>query len=440
MRLAAQRSPGRESVLLRERPRDAGWAGPMVSGPADGSPFLLAPARRRPERRAIRWRRWSRRRSCRWPAAREAVTNLHFQGIRVEHVDWPLPPTGYYGVFGCLVVTEGDKPIHKWMDAAVVFGTPDRCSFTKGGIAHAGGMGLCLLPGTAFDVVEGNEFCDLGGGGIGGGGIRNRSTLKWNPPPQEGDFRATVSRTITSTTAAWTTSARWHLPGPDAGRRRRPQPDPRHRLQGIVICGNEDPKLPFARNNTVEYNHIHHVMQVTVDGSGIYLSFPQAGRGCLVRGNLIHDTGHGGGIYFDPVGRQHGCAGYRCEKNIVYGSGQPLIGGPDPQDVWADNVLMKQDTPPQAVLDALRAQVGPTSSKRACRRLRDHFLLRNCRVGRVKRVPPSRYVYSWWDRFTRPTLLLLSSAYRLASARGITFCRASHSSDFVCQASHMGPL
>ena len=118
----------------------------------------------------------------------QPVRNLHFKGIRVEHVDWPLPPAGYYGVFGCLIITEGDKPVHRWMDAAVSFEHARSCSFTGGGIAHAGGMGLCLLKGTAYDVIEGNEICDLGGGGIGAGGLRNRSTLKWNPPPQEGDF------------------------------------------------------------------------------------------------------------------------------------------------------------------------------------------------------------------------------------------------------------
>jgi hypothetical protein len=118
----------------------------------------------------------------------QPVRNLHFKGIRVEHVDWPLPAAGYYGVFGCLITTEGNQPIHKWMDAAVVFEHARTCSFTQGGIAHAGGIGLCLLKGTSLDTIEGNEICDLGGGGIGGGGLRNRSTLQWNPPPPKDDF------------------------------------------------------------------------------------------------------------------------------------------------------------------------------------------------------------------------------------------------------------
>jgi len=43
---------------------------------------------------------------------------------------------------------------------------------------------------------------------------------------------------------------------------------------GLVLCGNEDPALAFAKDNLIEYNHIHHVMKVTVDGSAMYLSFP----------------------------------------------------------------------------------------------------------------------------------------------------------------------
>ena len=33
----------------------------------------------------------------------------------------------------------------------------------------------------------------------------------------------------------------------------------------------------MAQNNLVEYNHIYHVMKAAVDGSAIYVSFPQLG-------------------------------------------------------------------------------------------------------------------------------------------------------------------
>lgn len=86
----------------------------------------------------------------------QPVQNLHFRGIRVEHVDWPLPSAGFLGVFSCLIITDGDRPIHQWMDAAVTCAHARSCSFVHGGIAHVGGTGFCLLKDTAHNVIEGN--------------------------------------------------------------------------------------------------------------------------------------------------------------------------------------------------------------------------------------------------------------------------------------------
>src|SRR5208283_3237677 len=105
---------------------------------------------------------------------------------------------------------------------------------------------------------------------------------------------------------------------------------------GIVLSGNETP-LKLARNNTVEFNHIHHAMQVAVDGAGIYVSFPHEGWGAALRGNLIHDLvrnpfnprGAGGwdaaGIYLDGVRPDLGCKTYRVEDNVVYQTANPLF-------------------------------------------------------------------------------------------------------------------
>jgi hypothetical protein len=293
------------------------------------------------------------------------VKNLHFKGIYVEHVDWPLPPAGYYGVFGCLIITDGDKPIHKWMDAAVALEHARSCSFTNGGIAHVGGMGVCLLRGTAFDVIDGNEIYDLGGGGIGAGGIRNRSTLKWNPPPIAGDYqgyRITNNHIHDCGIAYFGAIGIFLAMTQDAVVAHNLVHDTAY--TGIVICGNEDRQLPFARNNTVQYNHIHHVMKVAGDGSGIYLSFPQAGWGALIRGNLIHDLGRGHGVYLDGV-FPRGVRNYRLEKNVMYGSDVFLHLCFEKDNVWVDNVFMKQGPPPQAVLESIRAEVGPRPSKDA---------------------------------------------------------------------------
>ena len=183
-------------------------------------------------------------------------------------------------------------------------------------------------------------------------------------PRQKATTKATVSPTITSTTAARPISAPSGIflaMTQDAVVAHNLVHDTAY--TGIVICGNEDRQLPFARNNTVEYNHIHHVMKVAGDGSGIYLSFPQAGWGALIRGNLIHDLGRGHGFTCN------GLAGGECEttgsKKCHVRLGRVPECMPQERQYWVDNVFMKQGPPPQAVLEAIRARSGPRPSKDA---------------------------------------------------------------------------
>ena len=99
------------------------------------------------------------------------VLNLSFEGIRVMHVDWPLPAWGYSGLFSCNVATgTKDKVGHRFIEAAVEFENARNCHFLKGEISHVGAMAICVRDGTGFNRIEGNEICDLGGGGIGVGG------------------------------------------------------------------------------------------------------------------------------------------------------------------------------------------------------------------------------------------------------------------------------
>ena len=123
----------------------------------------------------------------------------------------------------------------------------------------------------------------------------------------------------------------------------------------------------MAKNNTVEYNDIYHVMQTAVDGAGIYVSFPQSGRGALVRGNWIRDLrpappkirGCGGGIYLDGVRPELGCRGYRFEGNVVYRTANPLVfcQASMAGNTWKDNIFAV-DPPPQSAIDQIARQAG----------------------------------------------------------------------------------
>jgi hypothetical protein len=117
------------------------------------------------------------------------LRNVHFRGIRVAYVDWPLPPWGFTGMFGCLQLREdeGAKKYYYWIDAAVNLKYARGCGFVDGAVECAGAIGLAMLNGCAENVVEGNDIRELGGGGIVIGTIRNRDTWRWADPMQAGE-------------------------------------------------------------------------------------------------------------------------------------------------------------------------------------------------------------------------------------------------------------
>lgn len=299
----------------------------------------------------------------------QPVRNLHFQGIRAAYADWPLPPQGFTGLFGCLQLVEQKEPqgawkFH-WIDAAVSFTYARGCHFIGGAVEHAGSIGLSLLNGCAENVIEGNHLYDLGGGGITAGAIRNRDTWQWADPLDKDDHKnyriannhihdCGIDYYDAVGILVWMTQ----------------ETVVAHNLihdiaySGIVLGGNESPESPYlAKNNTVEYNHVYNVMQVANDGAAIYVSFPQADRGALIRGNLFHDIARPNyrlGIYLDTVGVPHGCAGYHFEGNVVFHCEIPMSLGVknSEENRCIDNLLYKGDGPAAEFIKAFQTQAG----------------------------------------------------------------------------------
>jgi hypothetical protein len=249
-------------------------------------------------------------------------------------------------MFGCLQVTS-EQPKFYWIDAAVSFKHARACNFTDGGVAHAGGIGLSLLNGCAQNVIEGNQLYDLGGGGIVGGGIRNRDTWQWADPIAPDDHKG---YRIANNYIHHCGMDYFGAIGIFFGLTQEALIA--HNLihdiaySGIVISGNETP-FKFARNNTVEYNHIHHAMRAVIDGAAIYVSFPQLDQGAVIRGNLIHDLD--AGLYFDSVGLEHGYEGNRFEGNLVYRTPMARVGNPRKWNAmevpFVDNLEFRDGTP-----------------------------------------------------------------------------------------------
>lgn len=271
------------------------------------------------------------------------VVNLHFRGVHVEHVDWPLPDHGYAGLFCCNVPVfrEGRDPGHRFIEAAVEMVHARACSFRDGGVARVGGMGIVLGEGTADIVLEGNEIHQTGAGGIGLGQCNvGFGYLNAAPAPTPGEYeRFRICNNHV------------HHCGLDyfgavgiALFRLRDSVISHNLIHdtaycGVVFPGDQDPGWNFVEGNRFERNHIYRDMQVTQDGAGLYASF--AHRGTLVRANLIHDSSGrpmSGGICLD------GCTGMSFDHNVVYGNPVNCLVLFRPVDLagnaWTGNLVM----------------------------------------------------------------------------------------------------
>ncbi|MCY2991505.1 MAG: right-handed parallel beta-helix repeat-containing protein [Planctomycetota bacterium] len=135
---------------------------------------------------------------------------------------------------------------------------------------------------------------------------------------------------------------------------------------GMCVAGSQAwRETPFARNNTVEHNHVHDAMQVTVDGAGLYVTFAHADRSCVVRGNLLHnvfpnrfsnrDAGPflAAGIYLDGD-----ATGYLFENNVVFRTFGGLFNGNMGHNAWLENVIQKEGSPPAEFIEAVQTHAG----------------------------------------------------------------------------------
>jgi hypothetical protein len=303
------------------------------------------------------------------------VTNVKFQGIHVECLDWPLPESGYMGLFSCNVATrDDDNAGHRFIDAAVEMEYAVACDFVDGGIAHVGANGLCLRDGTARNAIEGNEIGDIGGNGIGAGGCNVAGGHLHNAaPPAPGEYCGyRIANNYVHDCGAD------YFGGSGICLYLSQDSVVAHNLVhdtayfGIIAAGSQDPKTPFCRDNVIEHNHVYRAMKTTVDGAGLYITFAYYGNGMLVRGNLIHDTlwntfGRGEvlngihdtipchGLYLD--GNSTGC---RYEGNVVFrNAGGPLLfNSRKENNQWTDNLFQKDGTPPQEFIDAMASVAG----------------------------------------------------------------------------------
>lgn len=255
------------------------------------------------------------------PEAGQLVRHVTFRGLSFQHTAWNLPTEGY----NC-PQAEIMAPAAFWAEGAEDCRV-ENCEFT-----HLGGWGLELAGGCCDNIVRGNQMRDLGAGGLKVGLPSNRpvdvarsvkADISTQPPHYREDHwetcRTTVedNRFLEGSQVFLGSAAVWV--GQSGGNRIR-----HNEFSGAfhwaISLGWNWGYFPLnrARDNLVEYNHIHHLGTGILGTHGaIYALGVQPGT--VIRNNYIHHIfcndhwGAGEGIILD-----NGCAGILIENNVVH--------------------------------------------------------------------------------------------------------------------------
>ena len=275
----------------------------------------------------------------------QPVHNIHFAGITFRHGNWLRPSKiGHCEVQANFIFDSGRKdsftrtgsianlhseyvksPANVVCHAAKLIRF-ERCTFNQ-----LGGAGLDIEFGSQDNMIIGCRFFDIAGSAVQIGDV-----LKDDHHPD--DPRKIVKNNSVENCYIHDCCADYPggvgvFAGYTEGTRIAHNEICRLPYSGISVgwgWGEEDVggggyPQPFyydkptpAKNNRIEMNHIHHVMQTMDDGGGIYTLGNQPGT--IIRGNHVHDNLPGpgrtmgpGGIYLDE-----GSGFIEVTNNLVY--------------------------------------------------------------------------------------------------------------------------
>ncbi|NOU36822.1 MAG: hypothetical protein HOO88_08635 [Kiritimatiellaceae bacterium] len=246
------------------------------------------------------------------------IHHIQFIGLTFAHTTWNTPDNeGYIGLQAGFCHTNALQNVKVAnMKSGVVADKADSLLFENNTFAHMGGQALTLYSACHSNTIRGNLVYD-----ISGNGISVDMAVVLNPAD---------SRTTCSDNNIWNNYLSdcavdyWGSVGIFGGY-----------VKNTAVAFNEVAYMPYtgisigwgwmadanpAMTNSIQYNHIHHVMNLLHDGGGIYTLSKQPGT--LIMNNYIHDirrsrwTEDTGGalaaIYLD-----NGSSGITVSNNVI---------------------------------------------------------------------------------------------------------------------------
>ena len=250
----------------------------------------------------------------------ESVKGVHFEGITFRNSAWQIPQMGYCGVQACHF--DPRPPVNGWsvVPAAVKAEWAENCSFSGCTFKNLGGSGVWLGTGCKNCTIKDSYLIDISGNGImiGEGRDREVNDEKWYKAAPE---QVALGNTVKNTTVADCGKQFYGAVGIWCGLTAETtiEGNEIHNLtySGISIGWMWSPEPTPCRENSIEGNHIHHIMQILSDGGGIYMLGLQPGSKILK--NRIHDVkinagrAESNGMFLDE-----GTTDVVVAKNVIY--------------------------------------------------------------------------------------------------------------------------
>jgi len=250
----------------------------------------------------------------------QPIKNIHFEGITFQYSKWEIPEMGYCGVQACHFDPRPKTIGWSVVPAAVHAVWSENISFTNCEFKNMGGSGVWFGTGSKNCKVLNTEFVDISGNGIMIGEGQDRlvdGEQWWKAAPGQ----VALGNTIENCTVTDCGSQFYGAVGVWCGL-----------TAETVIKNNEIFNLPYSgisvgwmwspeptpcRKNTIDGNHIHHIMNILSDGGGIYMLGLQPGSKII--NNHIHNVeinagrAESNGMFLDE-----GITDVLVENNLIY--------------------------------------------------------------------------------------------------------------------------
>lgn len=248
------------------------------------------------------------------------ISNVSFQGLTFKHCRWNIPTQRYAGIQAAHFESNDAKKSWKVVPAAVHTTWANNIQFKDCEFLSMGGSAVWFGKGTKNSALKGCRIQDISGNGIMIGEGQDRlinGVPWWKVAPEQAALSnkidgCTISDCgvqfygsvgiwcgLTAETGIYNNEV-YNLPytGISMGWMWNPQPTP-------------------SRDNRIERNHIHHVLNALSDGGGIYMLGLQP-RSQLVD-NHIHDISvNAGRAESNGMFLDEGTKDVLVEGNLIY--------------------------------------------------------------------------------------------------------------------------